>query len=130
MEISFKPIGFFRTAETRIPRHWSVSDALGRIEIDPVFVEGLKDIRRQDRIIVLFNFHKSSPFTPGHILQTPPHKTIPMGVFSICSPVRPNPIGLSVLTVKDIRENIIEVEHIDMLDKTPVLDIKPYIPPA
>lgn len=130
MEIQFKPIGFFHTSETEIPRHWSVSDASGRIEIDPAFVEGLKDIRRQSRIIVLFCFHKSPSFMPGLLIQTPPHKGVPMGVFSICSPIRPNPIGLSVLTVTDIRDNIIEVKHIDMLDGTPVLDIKPYMPPA
>jgi tRNA (Thr-GGU) A37 N-methylase len=48
-------------------------------------------------------------------------------VFSICSPRRPNPIGLSVLRVTDIRENVLEVENIDMLDQTPILDIKPHI---
>lgn len=52
-----------------------------------------------------------------------------MGVFSICSPVRPNPIGLSIVKVVDINKNILTVKHIDMLDGTPILDIKPYIKP-
>jgi len=130
MKFSFKPIGFFHTSETRIPRHWSISDAEGRIILDPFYEKGIKDIKEGSRIIVLFCFHRSPSFTPGHLVQTPPHKNVPMGVFSICSPVRPNPIGLSVLTVTHIRENIIDVKHIDMLDNTPVLDIKPFKPPV
>lgn len=130
MDILFKSIGFFHTTETRIPRHWSVSNATGRIEIDPAYTEGLKDIQAGSRIMVLFCFHKSPSFTSDYLIQTPPHKGVPMGIFSICSPVRPNPIGLSVLTVTNIRDNLLSVEHIDMIDGTPVLDIKPFMPPG
>jgi tRNA-Thr(GGU) m(6)t(6)A37 methyltransferase TsaA len=127
MKIEMKPIGVFHTQEKNIPRHWSVSEVIGTIEIDKIFENGLKDIEKGQKIIVLFNFHKSRPFDPKFMIQTPPHKEKPMGVFSICSPFRPNPIGLSVLTVLDVEQNIITVNHADMMDGTPILDIKPYV---
>ncbi len=127
MKVVMKPIGVFHTDETKIPRHWSVSDVVGTIEIDKIYENGLKGIAAGQKIIVLFHFHKSSPFDPTSLVQTPPHRQKPMGVFSICSPFRPNPIGLSVLTVLDIEQNIITVKNADMIDGTPILDIKPYI---
>ncbi len=127
MKIEMKPIGIFHTQEKNIPRHWSVSDVVGTIEIDPMYVTGLQDITAGQQIVVLFNFHQSKKFDPEFLLQTPPHKKKAMGLFSICSPFRPNPIGLSVLTVLNIEENIITVKHADMLEGTPILDIKPHI---
>ncbi|MGB9499868.1 MAG: tRNA (N6-threonylcarbamoyladenosine(37)-N6)-methyltransferase TrmO [Dissulfuribacterales bacterium] len=127
MNIVMNPIGVFHTKEKDIPRHWSVSDVKGKIEIDKIYENGLKDIEAGQKIIVLFYFHKSSPFDPAFLAQTPPHKGKAMGVFSICSPFRPNPIGLSVLTVLDIEQNVITVNNADMIDGTPILDIKPYI---
>ncbi|MFW6284703.1 MAG: tRNA (N6-threonylcarbamoyladenosine(37)-N6)-methyltransferase TrmO [Desulfosalsimonas sp.] len=129
MKIEMSPIGTFYTGETDIPRHWSLSEARGRIEVDPAYQQGLKDIEAGQQIVVLFCFHKSRAFTPDLLVQKPPHKDRPFGVFSICSPRRPNPIGLSVLRVSGIRENIIDVENIDMIDQTPILDIKPHLPP-
>ncbi len=127
MEICMTPVGTFHTEETEIPRHWSISDKRGRIEIDPEYLTGLKNIQAGQQIVVLFCFHKSEPFSRDLLVQTPPHKDHPMGVFSICSPRRPNPIGLSVLTVTAIHENVIDVQRIDMLDGTPILDIKPHV---
>lgn len=127
MTRNISPIGVFHTNETNIPRHWSVSEVEGRIEIDPVYAEGLKDITVGQKIIVLFYFHKSPQFESRHLVQSPPHKKVPMGVFSICSPLRPNPIGLSVLSVLSVSGNILTVKHADMIDGTPVLDIKPHI---
>jgi tRNA-Thr(GGU) m(6)t(6)A37 methyltransferase TsaA len=122
----FKPIGYVKTSATSIPRHWSYSDVEGEIVIDPEYKEGLKDIKPGEKIVVLFCFHKSPPFTKEKLIQKPPHKDTPKGVFSLCSPVRPNPIGLSVLDVLEVRENVIKVKRIDMFDGTPVFDIKPY----
>jgi len=129
MRITMTPIGVFYTDETDIPRHWSISDKKGWIEIDPAYTEGLKDIRIGEQIVVLFHFHRSAPFSQDLLVQKPPHKDRPMGVFSICSPRRPNPIGFSVLTVTAIRDNIIHVDRIDMIDGTPVFDIKPFVRP-
>ena len=127
MPIEFEPIGTFHTESTDIPRHWSVSDVTGRIVIDEIYSKGLKDITPGQKIIVLFHFHKSSKFDPAKLVQTPPHRQRAMGVFSICSPYRPNAIGLSVLEVIDIDKNVISVRRADMIDGTPILDIKPHI---
>lgn len=127
MKIQMTPIGVFHTQATDIPRHWSVSDVVGTIEIEKKYEPGLKDINAGQKIIVLFNFHKSEPFHTRFLHQTPPHRKHPMGVFSICSPYRPNPIGLSVLEVLKREGNILSVKNADMLDNTPILDIKPHI---
>ncbi len=127
MKIQMTPIGVFHTKAKEIPRHWSISEVVGAIEIDKIYEPGLKDIRAGQKIIVLFNFHQSNPFDPKFLIQKPRHKETAMGVFSICSPYRPNPIGLSVLTVLNVEDNIITVNHADMMDGTPILDIKPHI---
>ncbi len=127
MRIEMTPIGVFHTAEQQIPRHWSVSQVKGEIEIDAIYQEGLNGIAPGQRIVVLFYFHKSSPFDSRLLIQTSAARHRAMGVFSICSPHRPNPIGLSVLEVLDVHENRIFVNHADMIDGTPILDIKPHI---
>jgi tRNA-Thr(GGU) m(6)t(6)A37 methyltransferase TsaA len=127
MAVTLTPIGTLRTTATNIPRHWSLSDVEGTLEINPEYTEGLKDILPGQEIVVLFHFHKSQPFSKNLLTQTPPHKGKPFGVFSICSPRRPNPIGLSVLKVTEVKENKIYVKRVDMLDGTPILDIKPHI---
>lgn len=127
MKITMAPIGYFYTDETEIPRHWSISDEKGQIVIDPQYTEGLTHIRAGQQIVVIFCCHKSGPFTSDLLMQTPPHKGRKTGVFSTCSPRRPNPIGLSVLTVTAVNANVIDVSRIDMVNGTPILDIKPHI---
>lgn len=125
VEIEFKPIGFVKTDVPTVPRHWTISDVEGMIVIDKMYTEGLKDIKIGQYIIVIFHFHQSREFDLHHLVQTPPHRCEKLGVFSTCSPIRPNPIGMSVLKVTGITENIIHVKGLDMLDRTPILDIKP-----
>ncbi len=125
-EIVFKPIGYIKTSETNIPRHWSVSEAVGEIVVDESYVTGLRDIKAGDRILVVFHFHKSPPFSDKYLIQHPPHKDRDMGVFSTCSPIRPNPVGVSVVEVMKIEGNRIRIKGIDMINGTPVLDIKPW----
>ena len=127
MTIALNPIGYVKTDATDLPRHWSLSDVAGTLEIDPRYTEGLRDIQPGQRIVVLFHFHQSAPFSDRLLVQTPPHQDRAFGVFSICSPRRPNPIGLSVVTVTAVRDNRIDVRGIDMYDGTPILDIKPHI---
>lgn len=127
MTVTMEPIGVVRTEATTLPRHWSLSDETGTLEIDPEYAQGLKDISVGQDIVVLFHFHKSSAFRPDFLVQRPPHKDRAMGVFSICSPRRPNPIGLSVLQVTGVEGTSIHVRGLDMLDGTPILDIKPHI---
>ena len=87
----------------------------------------MKDIRSGQKIVVIFYFHKSPDFTSKLLVQRPPNRFEKRGVFSICSPNRPNPIGMSVLDVLQVNDNVIRVKGIDMLDGTPILDLKPYI---
>jgi len=125
MNIEFKTIGFIRTNASTVPRHWTISDVRGEIIIDKEYMKGLKDIQKGQDIIVIFYFHISPEFAVSDLLQTPPHRNERLGVFSTCSPMRPNPIGMSVLRVVDREENILHVTGLDMIDGTPVIDIKP-----
>jgi tRNA-Thr(GGU) m(6)t(6)A37 methyltransferase TsaA len=127
MNILFQPIGLVKTEAETLPRHWSVSDIEGSLIIRNEFIEGLRDIRAGQKIVVLFYFHNSPAFHTDLLTQTPPHKTESLGVFSTCSPRRPNAVGLSVLDVSGIQKNEIQVRGIDMMDGTPILDIKPHI---
>jgi tRNA-Thr(GGU) m(6)t(6)A37 methyltransferase TsaA len=127
MKYEFKAIGTVRNAESSVPRHWSLSEVEGDLVIQDGFKQGLADILPGEKIVVLFVFHLSPAFTPDKIRQTPPHRGEARGVFSTCSPKRPNPIGWSVLDVLEVRGNIVRVRGLDMLDGTPILDIKPFI---
>jgi len=125
MKIEFEPIGFVKTNVEKVPRHWTVSESEGEIILNEEYAGGLKDIKPGQRIIVLFYFHQSPRFTPDFLVQTPPHRNERLGVFSICSPVRPNPIGMSIVEVLGVEGRTIRIKGLDMLDGTPVLDIKP-----
>lgn len=121
-----RPIGVVRSGEANPPRHWSISDVEGELEIYPRYREALSDIRPGERIVVLFAFHRSPRFSRRHLRQLPPTRNEPRGVFSTCSPVRPNPIGLSVVEVLSVEGTTLRVRGLDMLDGTPILDIKPH----
>ena len=125
--ISFTPIGYVKTKVEKLPRHWSVSEEEGVLAIKPEYADGLRDIEPGQKIVVLFNFHKSPAFSSKYLSQSPPHHESPKGVFSICSPRRPNAIGMSVVVVLGKEGGDIKVKHIDMMDGTPILDIKPWI---
>jgi tRNA-Thr(GGU) m(6)t(6)A37 methyltransferase TsaA len=97
----------------------------GRVQIWPEFAAGLKDLEGFSHIILLYHFHH----VKGAKLQVTPFlDSEPRGLFATRAPRRPNPIGLSVVRLLQIQDNVIEVENVDMLDGTPLLDIKPYVP--
>ena len=128
MDITMKPIGVAYTeTEGEVPRHWTLSDFEGRLVIHEEYREGLRDIKAGQRIVVIFHFDRSPEFTSDLLIQKPHHLEESRGVFSLCSPIRPNPIGMSILEVLDVEGNVIRVKGVDMLDGTPILDIKPYI---
>ncbi len=127
MSIELEPIGVARVEVEKIPRHWSISEVEGALVIDDKYLEGLSDIAQGQRIVVIFNFHRSPEFSAELLRQTPPHTGKKTGIFSICSPVRPNPVGMSVLEVLGVEGASVRVKGLDMLDGTPILDIKPYI---
>lgn len=127
MGVEMEAIGFVHTDTVKVPRHWSVSDVEGTLVVDKKYLQGLRDIKPGQRIVVIFHFHRSPKFTSQFLTQTPPHRGKKLGIFSICSPIRPNPIGMSVLGVLDVNGNAIGVKGLDMEDGTPILDIKPHI---
>ena len=96
---------------------------VGAIEIFPPYTAGLKDIDGFSHLIILFAFHRSQG---GRLLVRPPFHTRPRGVFSTRSPHRPNPLGMTVVRLLGRKKNILRVSGLDMLDGTPLLDIKPY----
>lgn len=128
MQFTFTPIGTLYTQAVEIPRHWSISSVEGEIRIDPAYKLGLKDIAPGQLLVVIFVFDRSQAFAQHNLVQKPPHQKEQLGVFSTCSPRRPNPIGMSVLKVLKIDGSCIKVQGVDMLNQTPILDIKPYIP--
>jgi tRNA-Thr(GGU) m(6)t(6)A37 methyltransferase TsaA len=123
--VTLRPIGRVRHDAAEVPRHWTVSDLEGFLEIQPAYEAGLANIAAGQRIMVLFLFDRSPPFTPDLLRQETRHRKEIKGVFSICSPKRPNPIGLSVLEVLAVDGSRLRVRGLDMFDGTPILDIKP-----
>ena len=123
-KIVFTPIAYihsdYKTIE-ETPKHGFENDFEGEIEVKEEFVEAMEDMEVGKKYMVLFYFHKSE----GYELKSPLHGVGPlMGLFSTHSPRRPNPIGVSTITVTSIEGNIIGFKGVDMLDGTPVLDIK------
>lgn len=97
----------------------------GTIELDPELAEGLQDLDGFSHIIVLYQFHQVKR---RDLTVTPFLDPRPRGLFATRAPTRPNPIGLSVLKLIGIAGHRLAVENVDMLDGTPLLDIKPYVP--
>jgi len=127
MKIEYKPIGIVRTPFKElkgIPNQPSKSNGVnGIVEVHPQFQEGLKDLDGFSNIILLCHFHKITEFK---LSVVPSEETELRGLFATRSPRRPNPIGFSVVQLNDVQENKIMVSDLDILDGTPVLDIKPY----
>jgi len=98
---------------------------LGQIELLPEYAPGLRDIEGFSHLIVLYQFHR---VTRSELLVTPFLDPCKHGIFATRAPTRPNPIGLSILQLNGVDGNRLEVENIDILDGTPLLDLKPYIP--
>ena len=93
LAIKLQAIGWIRHDADDVPRHWSVSELEGDLEIRPDFAAGLADIAVGQKIIVIFAFDQSPPFSEDLLKQETRHSKEIKGVFSICSPKRPNPMG-------------------------------------
>jgi tRNA-Thr(GGU) m(6)t(6)A37 methyltransferase TsaA len=124
-----KPIGIIRTPFTEkqgTPIQGAlVDESSGTAEVFDEFKAGLKDLDGFSHAIFLYYFDRSHGWEP---LVVPYLDDRRRGVFATRAPRRPNPIGLTVVKLLSIEDNIIEFKHTDMLDGTPLLDIKPYIP--
>jgi tRNA (adenine37-N6)-methyltransferase len=125
---SMQPIGYVRSPykDTReIPRGLGARhDTEGSLEILAEFEPGLTDIEGFSHLIVIWAFDRSEGFS---LVGTPPSDDRPHGVFATRSPRRPNPIGLTVVELLYREGPVLRVRGIDMLEGTPVLDIKPYL---
>ena len=97
----------------------------GRILLDPAYQDGLVDLDGFSHLYLIYLFHLSQDFD---LKVLPFLDEVQHGVFATRAPKRPNPIGLSIVRLKSVRDNIIEFAGADMIDGTPLLDIKPYIP--
>ena len=105
------------------PKNYSISEHIGTLEIDPKYQEALEGIEVGTTIVVLFWLHRSS----RDVLKVYPRGDRSRGlcgVFATRSPVRPNPIALSELAVLAVEDNRIQVRGLDVLDGTPIIDIK------
>ena len=127
MEITLSPIGRLETPFndiTDMPIQPSVlADTRGKAVLDEKFMPGLKDLDGFSHIILLFLLHKIS----GYQLEVVPFMdTLPHGIFATRSPKRPNRIGMSIVRVESVEGNIVHFKGVDMLNGSPLLDIKPY----
>ncbi|OHB51198.1 MAG: tRNA (N6-threonylcarbamoyladenosine(37)-N6)-methyltransferase TrmO [Planctomycetes bacterium GWF2_41_51] len=126
--IKYKSIGIIHTPfadDNEIPRQsTSAFDISGHILLFKKYTKGLMDLDKFSHIMVIFHLHL---VTSKELVSHPPWDK-KLGIFSTCSPYRPNPIGISIVKLNKIRKNKLYISGIDMADGTPVLDIKPYIP--
>lgn len=127
--ITFRPIGVIRTPYTTTEgmpiQPVAAVGVPGRIEVDPDLVEGLADLDGFSHLTLLYHLHLISS---GRLTVTPFLDDRPHGVFATRSPARPNAIGLSTVRLIAVAGPTIEIEDVDMVDGTPLLDIKPYVP--
>ena len=123
-----QPIGFVSSPykeTTAIPKGLGAKhEAEGILKILPEFELGLTSIEGFSHLFVIWAFHRSNGF---ELLGTPPSDNRPHGVFATRSPRRPNPIGLTVVELLRRENELLHVRGVDMLDGTPILDIKPYL---
>lgn len=131
-EYSLYPVGFIRSPlkdRDEAPKQGSEGAPDAWLEVNPAMAEGLDGMVVGDKIIVITWFHQAQ----RDILKLHPRddKTIPLtGVFATRSPDRPNPLGLHEVTVLEISGNKLKVGPIEAIDGTPVVDIKPVLPPS
>jgi tRNA-Thr(GGU) m(6)t(6)A37 methyltransferase TsaA len=129
MKIEFEPIGMIRTPFTKpegMPiQPTGAAGVRGTVEVFPDFAEGLEDLDGFSHIVLIYHFHRASA---PKLTVIPFLDSEKRGVFATRAPSRPNPIGLSVVRLVRVEGTILYVENVDILDGTPLLDIKPHVP--
>jgi tRNA-Thr(GGU) m(6)t(6)A37 methyltransferase TsaA len=127
--IIYKPIGVIYSP-FKEPRDAPIQSAFARdvegtVEIFPEYSEGLADLEGFSHIILIYHFHLST----GRALRVKPYLDSELrGVFATRAPVRPNPIGMSIVRIIKVEGEKLSIRDVDILDGTPLLDIKPYVP--
>src|SRR4030065_513034 len=128
-KIVYQPIGTihspFQTIQGMPIQPAGAKGVQRTVEINPEYVDGLQDLDGFSHIILIYHFHLSK----GYSLKVKPFMDENLrGVFAPRAPKRPNPIGISVVKLRKIEGNILNIEDVDIVDGTPMLDIKPYVP--
>lgn len=127
--MEFKPIGIIHTPFKKLEgmpiQPAGAAGVKGTVEVFHEYHSGLKDLDGFSHIILLYQFHGSKGF---NMEVVPFMDTQPRGLFATRAPKRPNPIGLSVVQLDRIENGVLYVQDVDILDGTPLLDIKPYVP--
>ena len=128
-EIEYKPIGIIRSPfedTNGMPiQPTGARGITGTVEIEPEYAAGLKDIEGFSHIILIYHFHLSE----GYSLEVKPFMDDHLhGVFATRAPRRPNPIGMSIVRLIKVEGCTLHIEDVDIVDGTPLLDIKPYVP--
>jgi tRNA-Thr(GGU) m(6)t(6)A37 methyltransferase TsaA len=127
--VTLRPIGIIRTPFTDtdgMPIQATAAVGVpGRIELDPGLVEGLIDLDGFSHLTLLYHLHR---IAPPRLTVTPFLDDRPHGIFATRSPARPNPIGVSTVRLLAIAGATLEIEDVDMVDGTPLLDMKPFVP--
>jgi len=127
--IEYKPIGIihspFKEPKGTPIQPTAAKGIDGVVEVLPEYIEGLKDLEDFTHIILIYHFHLSKKFS----LKAKPFMDNRIhGIFSIRAPSRPNPIGISIVKLIKIEKNTLYIRDVDIIDGTPLLDIKPYVP--
>ncbi|MEA3255486.1 MAG: tRNA (N6-threonylcarbamoyladenosine(37)-N6)-methyltransferase TrmO [Candidatus Altiarchaeota archaeon] len=128
-KVTYKPIGVIHTGfwdKKDAPIQGVFArDAKGEVEVFPKYAEGLKDIGGFSHLILIYHFHLSTEYS---LLSKPFLEDEERGIFSIRHFKRPNPIGLSIVKLENVRGNILKISEVDIIDGTLLLDIKPFVP--
>jgi tRNA (adenine37-N6)-methyltransferase len=129
MKIEFSPIGIIHSPFTE-PQGMPIQPTgaagiKGTVEVFKAFQTGLKDLDGFSHIILLYHFHRSRGFD---LSVVPFMDTVPRGLFATRAPKRPNAIGLSIVRLEQVEGGVLTISNVDIIDGTPLLDIKPYAP--
>ncbi len=128
-DVVYKPIGIihspFKEPQGTPIQPPAGRDVEGTVEVFPEYVEGLKDLDGFSHIILIYHFHLSKRVS---LTATPFMDDQAHGIFAIRACARPNPIGISQVRLVKVDGNILHIRDMDIVDGTPLLDIKPYVP--
>jgi tRNA-Thr(GGU) m(6)t(6)A37 methyltransferase TsaA len=127
--VTYRPIGVihtpFKDREGMPIQATGATGIRGFIKIKTEYVGGLKDLEEFSHVILIYDFHLSKDYS---LTVTPFLDDQPHGVFATRAPKRPNSIGLSIVKLNKIKGDVLDIENVDMVDGTLLLDIKPYVP--
>lgn len=125
MEITLKPVGFARNGEGKHFGGWA--GVVTRLELAPAFRSALDGLAGYSHLVVVFWMHGVKSCELRHVPQGKPG--VPeVGIFACRCVQRPNPIGVSTVRLLDVRDGVVTVLGLDVIDGTPILDVKPYTP--